>query len=82
MHKRLAFVGLGLMAALSCFSACEPSQKAGIVLNVTTAPGVDRAAISELQVTVDGKTQPYAVGNAATWSLGIETGAGSKTITP
>jgi len=79
LPKTLVIAWLVLLTAL--MAACSSSDKAGIVLNVTTASGVDRSAILSLQVTVDGRAQSYDVGAAAPWSLGIKTSAGSKSIT-
>jgi endo-1,4-beta-xylanase len=83
LRKTLAMARLDLLVALvtTSLAACSSSDKAGIVLNVTTAPGVDRSAILALQVTVNGLAQSYGVGTALTWSLGIKTSAGSKSIT-
>jgi endo-1,4-beta-xylanase len=82
LRKTLEIVGLGVLTALiaSGFLACSSSSKAGIILTVSTAPNVDRSAITALQVTVNGRTQSYALGTVSTWRLGIETSAGSKDI--
>ena len=82
MRKTLEIVELGLLTALiagGSFSCSSPT-KAGIILNVSTAPNVDRSAITALQVTVNGRTQSYDLGTVSTWRLGIETSAGSKSI--
>jgi hypothetical protein len=82
LRKTLEIVELGLLMALIAggLSSCSSSTKAGIILNVSTAPNVDRSAITSLQVTVNGRTQSYDLGTIATWRLGIETSAGSKSI--
>ena len=82
MRKTREIVELGLLTALITvgLSTCSSSEKAGIILNVSTAPNVDRSAITALQVIVNGRTQSYAVGAVSTWNLGIETSAGSKSI--
>ncbi len=82
LRKQLGIVGLGLSVAMmaSAGASCGSSKKAGIILNVSTAANVDWAAIVALQVTVDGRTQSYDVATTSTWSLGIETSAGSKSI--
>jgi endo-1,4-beta-xylanase len=82
VRKTLRIVGPALVVALMAngLSACRSSEKAGIVLTVTTAANVDRTSIKALQVTVNGRTQSYEVGTASAWSLGIETSAGRKNI--
>jgi hypothetical protein len=82
LRKTLEIVELGLLTALIAggLSTCGSSTKAGIILNVSTAPNVDRSAITTLQVTVNGRTQSYDLGAVSTWRLGIETSAGSKSI--
>jgi endo-1,4-beta-xylanase len=60
--------------------ACGSKEKAGIVVNVDTAADVNRQAITLLRVTVNDRVQSYDVTTAASWSLGIITTAGSKTI--
>jgi endo-1,4-beta-xylanase len=71
---------VALLALTGGFVACR-SEKAGIILDVSTAQGVDPSVITALDVTVNGRTQTYAVGDVVTWSVGIETSAGSKSIT-
>ena len=82
MRNPSGILGLGLLVALVAGASvsCRSSDKAGIILNVSTAVDVNRAAITALVVTVNGRTQSYDVGEVATWSLGIETSAGSKNI--
>ena len=62
MRKTLEIVGFGLVAVLmaSDFASCSSAKKAGIILNVSTAPDVDRSAITALSVTVNGRTQSYS----------------------
>jgi hypothetical protein len=82
LRKTLKIVELGLLTALMAGgpSSCNSSTKTGIILNVSTAPNVDRSAITALLVTVNGRTQSYDLGTVSTWRLAIETSAGSKSI--
>jgi endo-1,4-beta-xylanase len=82
LRRTVDIVGLGLLVALVTgdVASCGRAGKASIVLNVSTAPTVDRSAITALQVTVNGRVQSYDVGAASTWSLRGETSPGSKSI--
>jgi len=73
-RRSLAFVSLAL---LSC---SRPVEDAGIVLNVDADGTVNKAAISQVVVTVDGKQQAWTLTHPLPGSLGIVTSPGTKNV--
>jgi alpha-tubulin suppressor-like RCC1 family protein len=80
--RRLGFSIIVALLLVGGLAACSQSEKAGILLNVSTdATVANPEAITSLWVTVDDKMRIYDLkGRALPGTLGIETSPGSKHI--